>query len=291
MMPFFFKGIKRNQQIMETSNLHVVHEIGSIRSEIKKQQISQEVVPSDLLEKIEPVLKKVEEVLKQDDDAKPLLEEIVTMIKQMKENINAKFESSTQMFKKWDKTLENVADHVKNLDKRLQGVEKDLKTLKKIAEGLAFGQITFLFEQELAKYVLPKGTDVGTIDVYKKMLKWLKKEKSGKEKEAGRMATDRLEYVKRKMNWNEELHEEVLKYFKKYRLPFAHPEDVNLEDAKIQINDHRLSDEEKKGCLDIINIIEELRRYNSDKQSRKREQSPSSSCSSTQKKKKKFVHP
>ena len=252
---------------METSNRRLIQELEVIRSEIKNQQFDQNsssnAVTPDLFGKIKQLLKKVEEVLKQDGVAKSLLEEIETMIKQMEGNINAKFESLTQMFEKWDKTLENVADAVKNLDKQLQKVEKDLKTFKKIAEGLAFGQIAFLFEQELAKYVLPKGMNVGTIDVYNKMLKWLRKEKSGKEKEAGRMATERWEDVKRKMNWNEELHKGVLKYIKTHRLPFAHPEDVNLEHAKIQINDHRISDEEKEGCLDIINITEELLRYNS----------------------------
>ena len=96
---------------METSNL--IQEIESIRSEIKNKQIT-----TDLLDKVKQLSKKVEEVLKQDGDAKRLLVEIETMIKQMEENINAKFESSTQMFEKWDKTLENVADGVKNLDKR-----------------------------------------------------------------------------------------------------------------------------------------------------------------------------
>ena len=95
---------------METSNL--IQEIESIRSEIKNKQIT-----TDLLDKVKQLSKKVEEVLKQDGDAKRLLVEIETMIKQMEENINAKFEPLTQMLEKWDKTLENVVDGVKNLDK------------------------------------------------------------------------------------------------------------------------------------------------------------------------------
>ena len=119
---FFFKGIKRTQQIMKISDL--IQEIEFIRSQIRNQQFGQngssnDAVTPDLFGKIKQLLKKLEEALKQDDDAKRLLDEIETMIKQLEEN--------TQMFAKWDKTLENVADGIKNLDKRLQQVEKDLK--------------------------------------------------------------------------------------------------------------------------------------------------------------------
>ena len=121
-MPFFFKGIKRNQQIMETSNL--IQEIEFCRSDIKNQQVDQNGSSNaDLFGKIKQLLEKAEEVLKQDGDAKKdgdakrLLKEIATMIKQLEENINAKFPTLTQMFEKWDKTLENVVDGVKNLDK------------------------------------------------------------------------------------------------------------------------------------------------------------------------------
>ena len=103
---------------METSNL--IQEIESTRSEIKKQQCSQtsqRIVAPDFLEKVKQLLKKVKDVFKKDGPAKRLVEEIETMIKQMEENINAKFESLTQMLQKWDKTLENVVNGVKNLDK------------------------------------------------------------------------------------------------------------------------------------------------------------------------------
>ena len=103
---------------METSN--VIQEIESTRSEIKKQQcsqISQRVVAPDFFEKVKQLLKKVKDVFKQDGAAKSLVEQIETMIKQMEENINAKFEPWTQMLEKWDKTLQNVVDGVKNLDK------------------------------------------------------------------------------------------------------------------------------------------------------------------------------
>ena len=100
---------------METSN--VIQEIESTRSEIKKQfsQTSQRIVAPGL-EKVKQLLKKVK-VFKQDGAAKRLVEEIETMIKQMEENINAKFEPWTQMLEKWDKTLQNVVDGVKNLEK------------------------------------------------------------------------------------------------------------------------------------------------------------------------------
>ena len=285
-MPFFFEGIKRTQQIMEIS-ADLIQEIESVRSEIKNQQfgqygISSDAVTPDLFGKIKQLLKKLEEALKQYDDAKHLLEEIETMIKQLEENINAKFESLTQMFAKWDKTLENVVDGIKNLDKRLQQVEKDLKEMN---DTLHFGQAGFLFEQDVAKYVLPKGTDARTIKVYGNMIEWLNKEESEEDGEtekekaariiAKEEAKERWEEVKRMVDWNRK-HENVLKYMKHQRINVAHPPDVDLERVKYLVKSHPISKKEKECCLDILTIIEKLRPRKSDTQSRKREQPPRS---------------
>ena len=287
-MPFFIKGIKRTQEIMEISDL--IQEIEFIRSEIKNQQFGQyginsDAVTPDCFGKIKQLLKKVEEVLKQDDDAKHLLEEIQTMIKQLEEN--------TQMFAKWDKTLENVVNGIKNLDMRLQQVEKELKERK---DTLDFGQAGFLFEQDVAKYVLPEGMDAGTINVYGNMIEWLNEKESEKDGEtekekAARMAKEkekekakeRWEEVKRMVDWNRE-HVKVLKYMKRQRLNFAHPTDVDLQHVKYLVKSHHISKKEKECCLDILTIIEELRRRKSGTQSRKRKQPPRSCTTKKQKK-------
>ena len=270
-MPFFFKGIKRTQEIMEISDL-IIQEIEFIRSQIRNQQFGQngsssDAVTPDLFGKIKQLLKKLEEVLKQYDDAKHLIEEIETMIKQLEENNNAKFESLTQMFAKWDTTLENAADGIKNLDKRLQQVEKEQKEMK---DTLHFGQASFLFEQDVAKYVLPEGMDAGTINVYGNMIEWLNKEESEKESErdgetekekAARItkeeAKERWEEVKRMVDWNRK-HENVLKYMKHQRINVAHPPDVDLERVKYLVKSHPISKKEKECCLDILTIIEQL---------------------------------
>ena len=267
MMPFFFEGIKRTQQIMEISDL--IQEIESVRLQIKNQQFGQNgsssgAVTPDLFGKIKQLLKNGAEVLKQDGDAKRLLEEIGAMIKQLEENINAKFESLTQMFAKWDKTLENVVDGIKNLDKRLQQVEKDLKEMN---DTLHFGQAGFLFEQDVAKYVLPKGTDARTIKVYGNMIEWLNKEESEEDGEtekekaariiAKEEAKERWEEVKRMVDWNRK-HENVLKYMKRQRIKFAHPPDVDLQHVKYLVKSHHISEKEKECCLDILTIIEQL---------------------------------
>ena len=267
MMPFFFEGIKRTQQIMEISDL--IQEIESVRLQIKNQQFGQNgsssgAVTPDLFGKIKQLLKNGAEVLKQDGDAKRLLEEIGAMIKQLEENINAKFESLTQMFAKWDKTLENVADGIKTLEKRLQQVEKDLKEMN---DTLDFGQAGFLFEQDVAKYVLPKGTDARTIKVYGNMIEWLNKEESEEDGEtekekaariiAKEEAKERWEEVKRMVDWNRK-HENVLKYMKRQRIKFAHPPDVDLQHVKYLVKSHHISEKEKECCLDILTIIEQL---------------------------------
>ena len=103
---------------METSNL--IQEIESTMLDMKdqKRSIASQGVAADFLENVKQSLKKVKDVLEQDGAAKNLVEEIETMIKQMEENNNgAKFEPLTQMFEKWDKTLQNVVNGVKNLDK------------------------------------------------------------------------------------------------------------------------------------------------------------------------------
>ena len=267
MMPFFFEGIKRTQQIMEISDL--IQEIESVRLQIKNQQFGQNgsssgAVTPDLFGKIKQLLKNGAEVLKQDGDAKRLLEEIGTMIKQLEENINAKFESLTQMFAKWDKTLENVVDGIKNLDKRLQQVEKDLKEMN---DTLHFGQAGFLFEQDVAKYVFPKGMDAGRINVYGNMIEWLNEEGSEEDGEtekekaaritAKEEAKERWEEVKRMVDWNRK-HENVLKYMKRQRIKFAHPPDVDLQHVKYLVKSHHISEKEKECCLDILTIIEQL---------------------------------
>ena len=269
---------------MEISDL--IREIECIRSQIKNQQFGQygsssDAVTPDLFRKMKQLLKKVEDVLKQDDHAKRLLEEIETTIKHLEENINAKFESLTQMFAKWDKTLENVVDGIKNLDKRLQQVEKDLKEMN---DTLDFGQAGFLFEQDVAKYVLPEGMEAGKINVYGNMIEWLNEEESEeedggteKEKEARIIAKEeskkRWEEVKRMVDWNRK-HENVLKYMKRQRINFAHPPDVDLEHVKYLVKSHHISEKEKECCLDILTIIEELSLRKSGTQSRKRDQSP-----------------
>ena len=290
---FFFKGIKRTQQIMKISDL--IQEIEFIRSQIRNQQFGQngssnDAVTPDLFGKIKQLLKKLEEALKQYDDAKHLLEEIETMIKQLEENINAKFESLTQMFAKWDKTLENVVDGIKNLDKRLQQVEKDLKEMN---DTLDFGQAGFLFEQDVAKYVLPEGMEAGKINVYGNMIEWLNEEESeeedgGTEKEkvariiAKEEANKRWEEVKRMVDWNRK-HENVLKYMKRQRIKFAHPPDVDLEHAKYLVKSHDFSEKEKECCLDIFTIIEDLSLRKSGTQSCKRKQPPRSCTTKKQK--------
>ena len=284
---FFFKGIKRTQQIMKISDL--IQEIEFIRSQIRNQQFGQngssnDAVTPDLFGKIKQLLKKLEEALKQDDDAKRLLDEIETMIKQLEEN--------TQMFAKWDKTLENVADGIKNLDKRLQQVEKDLKERN---DTLDFGQAGFLFEQDVAKYVLPEGMDAGKTNVYGDMIEWLNKKESEEDGEtekekAARMAKEkekekakeRWEEVKRMVDWNRK-HEKVLKYMKRQRIKFAHPPDVDLEHAKYLVKSHDFSEKEKECCLDIFTIIEDLSLRKSGTQSCKRKQPPRSCTTKKQK--------
>ena len=287
---------------METSNL--IQEIEFFRSEIKNQQVDQNGSSNaDLFGKIKQLLEKAEEVLKQDGDAKKdgdakrLLKEIATMIKQLEENINAKFPTLTQMFEKWDKTLENVADGIKNLEKRLQRVEKDLKEtkkdLKKMNDTLDFGQAAFLFEQDVAKYVLPEDMDAGKMNAYGNMIEWLNEEESEekdgeteKEKAARIMAQEkakeRWEEVKEMVDWNRE-HEKVLKYMKRQRVNVAHPPDVDLEHVKYLVKSHLTLKKEKECCLDILTIIERLRLRKTGTQSRKREQPPRS-CTTKKKK-------
>ena len=117
--------------------------------------------------------------------------------------------------------------------------KKQNKDLKEIKDALDFGQAGFLFEQRVEEYVLPEGIcDVEKINVYGNMIEWLNEkeseEKDGATEKAARImakekAKERWEEVKGMVDWNKK-HKKVLKYMKRQRINFAHPNvDLNQQ--------------------------------------------------------------
>ena len=211
----------------------------------------QRVVRTQLLEKVKQLQENVRGQLVQDGDAKSLPEQISTMIGQMGENINEAFESLEQEHTKWEETLEKVAHYVKKENEQFQD-EGEFKEL-------ALEYVPFIFEEEVANYVLPQSVRVPKVGMFRLMTKWLNREIQRGTKD-GEMARNRWEEVKKILNWDDHEHREVLGTLKHMRSQFFHPDSssVNLELAKNQVGEY-FPEEQQPYCFGIIRTIEELR--------------------------------
>ena len=184
------------------------------------------------------------------------------------ENENRELKRSLEQLKDSNNSLKQTVDSIRDENKQLKDEFKSLKAEhQKICEKLecketrlALGQVAWLLEAEIWKAVLPN-QKMGKTGILRSMEKWLRKNSSNLE---GKAAQKRWDDLKEKLNWNEDDHPYGLQQLKDLRKEDAHPEGVDLEEARHQLKEgDYLADTDKEVCEQIINMVIEAKKLNS----------------------------
>ena len=86
---------------------------------------------------------------------------------------------------------------------------------------------------------------------------WLTKNSSN---DKGKEAQERWKVLKAKLKWDEDDHQLALSLLKKIRIKDAHPEPVDLEEARKQLREgDYISDLYKTSCEEIIDMLVTLK--------------------------------
>ena len=167
-----------------------------------------------------------------------------------------------------NKELKRILEDLKSENKELKRISEDLKdemeeirdTLERKETSLALGQVAWVLEEEIGKAVLPDQR-MGKNGTLRAVERWLKKNSSSPK---GKAAQRRWDDLKEKLNWNED-HIYALRQLKELN-DDAHPENVDLEEARKQLNEgNYVADEDKKICEEIIDMVVTARKLNSSK--------------------------
>ena len=162
-----------------------------------------------------------------------------------------------------EQTNADLRSNVRRLEqkiKKLQRYGDDLrKEMDEIRHPLELGQITWLFEQDLHRFVLPETADPpGLLDAYEDMQVYLKTNESIKNSEKCRLIKA-LCLPQEFSTQPDPLPQEYWKTIKKLRQlrnPVAHPRKVNLDGARSQI--HKYLPKKEEQCLYIIKVVERV---------------------------------
>lgn len=149
-----------------------------------------------------------------------------------------------------NKKIEELETEIVALKQRIIELETNQQDFKKMTETPDTGQLAFLFEQEVAKYVLPEGKRIWNFRAYKKMHEWLEEKKHTSQ---GQKAKQRWECLKNRVKWSEN-HEQLLLKLK--TSGYAHPL-IDLEEIRSKVPEN-FDEQEKKYFNDIVEIIEEV---------------------------------
>lgn len=150
-------------------------------------------------------------------------------------------------------TLEDVVFRLDDEIKELKAEKEETKTrLTHMENYLETGQIAFLFENDLAKYIYPHDKKFGSRRIFTNMKTWLEKKKDTPE---GSEANKKWNDLKAEFSWSAE-HENVFFKLLESRRRFAHPT-VNLEVAGSRIPDN-FTNQEKKCIEDIVAIAKRV---------------------------------
>lgn len=164
----------------------------------------------------------------------------------------------TLRLQKIAETLQKIEDIIKQREhsttndrETMKILQDELSKLKKKAKELETGQVAFVFEQAVAKYVYPEHKQIGVVDVYNRMVNWLNQKPKDEDKAQERLeAKAKLEYLKEKWGLSAE-HDELRRKVKKSRISAAHPP-VDLETLEIPST---FNETEKKCFDDFLKII------------------------------------
>ena len=218
----------------------------------------------------EKLQKELESVKEEKEQLRIEIEEKISKFSTENNTLTQKWEELTKEFEAVEnenKELKQTVDSIKEENQQLKNEMGNLKAEhKKICEKLeckearlVLGQIAWLLEAEIWKVVLPDER-MGKTGILKSMERWLKKNSS---KPEGKAAQKRWDDLKGKLNWNEDDHKWALSHLKKLRIVDAHPEPVDLEEARKQLNEgDYVADTDKDVCEEIIDMIATARKLN-----------------------------
>jgi myosin heavy subunit len=234
-----------------------------------------------LTEKLEALKKEFEAVENENKDLKRSLEELTNSNNSLKQTVDSMKKENQQLVDSIKEGNQQLVDSMKEENQQLvdsmkeenqqlkdeMGILKDehkelRDTLECKEARLALGQVSWLLEAEIWKAVLPD-QNMGKTGILFSMKRWLIKNSSTPE---GKAAQKRWDDLKGKLNWVEEDHIYALRQLKELRKEDAHPENVDLEVARKQLNegDH-VADADKEICEEIIDMVVTARKLNSSK--------------------------
>ena len=157
-----------------------------------------------------------------------------------------------------------LAQEIREKDEKINAFNEENSRLReeiKKLKTLALGQVAYLLEAEIAKVVLPK-VNMGKTGVLKSMKHWLKKNSSN---DKGKEAQERWNVLKDKLKWDEDDHQLALSLLKDIRIKDAHPEPVDLDEARKQLREgDYISDLNKTSCEEIIDMLVTLKNDSKD---------------------------
>ena len=228
-----------------------------LRVEIEEKTSKFSTENKILAEKLQKLTNDFEAVEKENNELKRRLEQLTNSNNSLKQTVDLMKKENTGLK---DEMGNLKADH-ENLKANHESLRADYEKSKGKEARLALGQVAYLLEAEIAKVVLPK-VYMGKTGVLKSMKHWLKDNSS---KGKGKEAQERWEALQVKLEWKEDKHKMALSLLKGIRIKDAHPEPVNLKEARKQLREGGyIGDLYKKSCEEIIEMLVTLKNDSKD---------------------------
>lgn len=276
--------LREKLKAFKKENAAMSQKIGKLESQNHQQketiqtlEIAQEKVQKDL-----------ETVKKAKDKLRIEVEEKISKVSKENEILREKLEALTEEFdavetenKELKRYLEQLRSDNTSLKEEVALIHQENEKLKddmgelrkEHAEirkkldckeiRLSLGQVAWILEAEIWRNVLPQ-VKMGKTGILFGMEKWLDKNKASKEGQAAQAKWDNL---KKNIGWNDVDHRDALTILKKLRHGDAHPKDVDLEEARKQLEEgDYVGDVFKESCQEIIEMITKTRSLNEVKQ-------------------------
>ena len=250
------KDVKKQNALMN-------EKIGALESQSKRQKETIRALGAAQ----EKLQRNLETVKKAKDKLRIEVEEALTKELVTVENGNKDLKRNLE-----DLTNDNkfLKDEVSSIHKENVQLKHDMGELRKDYDDirerlerketrLALGQVAWLLEAEIWKYVLPD-QKMGKTRILNSMERWLKRNSGSVE---GKAAQERWDILKSKLNWDEEDHKLALKILKDLRVEDAHPKDVDLVEATKQLTEgDYIAECDKKICQEVIDMIPKAKSIN-----------------------------
>lgn len=270
-------NLREKLKTFKKENAAMNHKIDALESQNKEQMETIRTLETAH----EKVQKDLEAVKKAKDKLRIEVEEKISKVSKENEILTERLEALTKDFdavenenKELKRNLEQLRSDNALAHQEYEKLKDDMGKLRKehaeIREKLdckeirlSLGQVAWILEAEIWTNVLPK-MKMGKTGILFGMEKWLKKNAKIEE---GKAAQTRWDKLKAELKWDDDEHKEALKILKELRLGDAHPNDVDLEEARKQLEEgDYVGDVFKESCQEIIEMITKARSLNEVKQ-------------------------